>query len=72
MTGLDYEVRNDGVHYFRRILVSHRRAGAPEDALTRTVRAPASMWNLRLAESVGDVAKDFYFNGTFFFRIWLK
>jgi hypothetical protein len=44
MAGLDYEVWNDRVHNFPRILVSHRRTGAPEDAVTRTVRAPAAMW----------------------------
>jgi hypothetical protein len=51
MTGLDHDVWNDRVHNFLRILVSHRRAGATEDAVTRAGRAPASMWNLRLAES---------------------
>jgi hypothetical protein len=58
MTGLDYEVWNDPVQNYVRILVSHRWTGAPEGALTRTVRAPAAMWNLRLAESVGDSATD--------------
>jgi hypothetical protein len=58
VTGLDYEVSDDPVHNFHRILVSHRRTGAPEDALARAVRAPAAMWNLRLAESVGDGAAD--------------
>jgi hypothetical protein len=58
MTGLDYEVWYDNVHNFSRILVSHRRTGAPEGALTRTVRAPAAMWTLRLVESVGDGAAD--------------
>jgi hypothetical protein len=58
MTGLDYEVWDDRVHNFHRILVIHRRTGAPEVALTRAVRAPAAMWNLRLAESVGDGATD--------------
>jgi hypothetical protein len=73
MTGLDYEVW-DGpvqkyvlftkfapvgvVEKYVRILVSHRRTGSPEDALTRAVRAPAAMWNLRLAKSVGDGATD--------------
>jgi hypothetical protein len=58
MTGLNHDVLNDRVHNFPRILFSHRRAGAPEDAVTRAGRAPASMWNLRLAESVGDGATD--------------
>jgi hypothetical protein len=40
------------------ILVSHRRTDAPEDAHTRTARAPAAMWNLRLAESVRNGATD--------------
>jgi hypothetical protein len=58
MTGLDRDVWNDRVHNFPRILVSHRQAGATEDTVTRAGRAPASMWNLRLAESVGDGATD--------------
>jgi hypothetical protein len=57
-TGLDHEVLNHPVHNLHRILFSHRRTGAPEDALTRTARAPAAMRNLRLAESVGDGATD--------------
>jgi hypothetical protein len=58
MTGLDYEVWDDTVHNIHRILVSHRRAGAMEGAITRAVRAPAAMWNSPLAESVGDGATD--------------
>jgi hypothetical protein len=41
-----------------RIIVSHCRTGAPEDALTSAVRTRAEMWNLRYAESVGDGAAD--------------
>jgi hypothetical protein len=58
MTGLDHDVWDDRVHNFPRILVSHRRAGSTKDAVTRAGRAPASMWNLRLAESVGGGATD--------------
>jgi hypothetical protein len=61
MTGSDYKVWDDTVHNFpnfHRILVSHRRTGAPEDALTRAGRAPAALWNLCLAEPVGDGATD--------------
>jgi hypothetical protein len=58
MTGSDYEAWSDPVHNFPLILVSHRRTGAPEDALARAGRAPSAMWNLRLAESVGDGAAD--------------
>jgi hypothetical protein len=43
MTDLDYEVWNDPVQNYGRILVSHRRIGAPEDAQTRAGRAPAAM-----------------------------
>jgi hypothetical protein len=58
MTGLDYEVLDDPVQNYLRIFVIHRRTGAPECDLLRAVRAPAAMWNLRLAESVGDGATD--------------
>jgi hypothetical protein len=58
MTGLNYEVWDDPVQNYVRILVRHRRTCAPEDALTRAGRAPAAMWNLCLAESVGDDATD--------------
>jgi hypothetical protein len=58
MTGMNYEVWDDPVHNFHRILVSHRPTGALEGALTRAVRAPAAMWNSRLTESVGDGAAD--------------
>jgi hypothetical protein len=58
MAGLDYEVWDDPVHNFYRIIVSHRRTGVPEDDLSSAVRAPAAMWNSRLAESVGDGADD--------------
>jgi hypothetical protein len=58
MTGLEDEVWDDPVDLVPRILVSHRRTGAPEDAVTSAVRAPASMWTSRPAESVGDGAAD--------------
>jgi hypothetical protein len=58
MSGLDHDVWDDRIHNFPRILISHRRAGCTEDAITRAGRAPTSMWNLRLAESVGDCATD--------------
>jgi hypothetical protein len=56
MTGLDDEVWDDPVQKFPRILVSHRRTGVPEDALTRAVCNRAEMQTSRLAESVGDGA----------------
>jgi hypothetical protein len=58
MIGLDGDVWDDPVHLVPRILVSHRRTGVPEDALTSAVRASAEMWNLRVAGSVGDGAAD--------------
>jgi hypothetical protein len=58
MTGLEDEVWDDPVDLVLRILVSHRRTGVPEDALTSAVRAPAEIWTLRLVESVGDGAAD--------------
>jgi hypothetical protein len=58
MSGLDYEVWDDPVQKNVRILVSHRREDSPESSLTSADRAPAAMWNLRLAESVGDGATD--------------
>jgi hypothetical protein len=41
MTGLKDEVWDDPVQNYVRILVSHRRTGAPEDALTRAGRSPS-------------------------------
>jgi hypothetical protein len=58
MTGLEDEVWDNPVHNVPRILVSHRQTGAPDGSLARAVRAPAEMWNSRLAESVGDGAED--------------
>jgi hypothetical protein len=58
MTGLDFEVWDDPVCNFHRILVNYHRTGVPEDAVTRAARAPAALWNLRLAESVGEGASD--------------
>jgi hypothetical protein len=58
MTDLEDEVWDDTVHNFHLILVSPSRKGAPEGVLTRAVPAPAAMWNLHLAKSVGDGATD--------------
>jgi hypothetical protein len=58
MTELKDDVWDDPIHKIPRLLVSHRRTGAPEDALKSAVRAPAKIWTSRLAESVGDAAED--------------
>jgi hypothetical protein len=58
MTDLEDDAWDDPVDFVPRILVSHRRTGVPEDALTRAVRAPAEMWTSRLSKSVGEGAAD--------------
>jgi hypothetical protein len=58
MTGFYEEVWDDRVGLVPHILVSHRRTGVREDALTSAVHAPAEMWTSRLAKSVGDSAAD--------------
>jgi hypothetical protein len=58
MTELKDEVWDDPVHNVPRILVSHRRTGVPEVALTSVVRTHTEMRTSRLAESIGDGAAD--------------
>jgi hypothetical protein len=58
LTDLEGDVWDDPVDLVLRIVVSHRRTGVLEDALTSAVRAPAEMWTSRIAESIGDGAAD--------------